>query len=49
MTTDYLLISQSFVARQQIDDAAIGETMLQNVVLHDLVVAVSVYADVRIM
>jgi len=43
------LISKSFVARQQIDDAAIGEAVLQDVVLHNLVVAVSIYTDVRIM
>ena len=49
LTTDHLLISKSFVARQQIDDAAIGEAVLQDVVLHNLVVAVSIYTDVPIM
>ena len=43
------MISKSFVARQQIDDAAIGEAVLQDVMLHNLVVAVSVYADIRVI
>jgi len=42
------LISKSFVARQQIDDAAIGEAVLQDVVLHNLVVAVSIYTDANV-
>ena len=49
LTTDHLLISQPLIARQQIDDTAIGEAVLQDVVLHNLVVVVSIYADVRIM
>ena len=46
---DYLLIRQPFIASQQIDDTAICEAVLQDVVLHDLVVAMGVYADVRVM
>jgi hypothetical protein len=33
----------------QIDDAAISKTVLQNVVLHDFVVAMCIYADVRVV
>ncbi len=43
------MISKSFVTRQQIDDTAIGEAVLQDVMLHNLVVAVSVYADIRVI
>ena len=43
------MISKSFVARQQIDDTAIGEAVLQDVVLHNLVVVVGIYADVLVV
>jgi hypothetical protein len=49
LTIDYLLVSESYVARQQINDTAIGEAVLQDVVLHNLVVAMGIYADVLIM
>ena len=43
------LISQPFVTRGKVDDAAIGEAVLLDVVLHDAVVFVGVNANVHIM
>ena len=45
----YPLIGQAFVARSDVDDAAIGETVLHEVVLHDGVVAMSVDADIGVV
>ena len=46
---DYLLIRQPFIASQQVDDTAICEAVLQDVVLHNLVVVVGIYADVLVV
>ena len=42
----YPLICQPFIARSQIDNPAIGETVLDDVVLHDSVVPMGVNPDV---
>ena len=43
------LISQPFISCQQVDDTTISEAVLQNVVLHNLVVMMGIYADVLVM
>jgi hypothetical protein len=48
LSNDFL-ISQSLIALQQIDDAAIGKTVFHDVVLHNLVVTMGVYADIRVI
>ena len=41
-------VRETFRTGQHVDYSAVCETMLQDIVLHDQVVAVSVYADDRI-
>ena len=42
----YLLIGKPFVTGGKVDNAAIGETVLQDIVLHDVVVPMGVNANV---
>ena len=42
----YFLVRQPFVPIQQVDDAAVAEAVLQQNVLHDVVVAVGVRPEV---
>ena len=44
----HLLVGQPFVAVGEEDDAAVGEAVFEDVVLHDAVVAVGVDADVAV-
>ena len=42
------LIGQSFVTRQQVDNTAIGETMFQEIVLHNLIVSMRINANISV-
>ena len=42
------LIGQPFVTRQQVDNAAIGETMFQEIVLHNLIVSMRINANISV-
>jgi len=42
------LVRQSFIAGSEVDDAAVGKSMLGDVVLHDGIVTMGVNADVRV-
>ena len=46
--SNHLLIRQSLIAVGQKDDAAILESVFQDIVLHDVIVAVRVNADVAL-
>ena len=40
------LICQALISIGKVDDAAIGKAVLQEVMLHDFVVAMGIYADI---
>ena len=42
------LVCQSLVSGEEIDDAAVGKTVFEDVVLHDSVVPMRVYADIPV-
>ena len=48
LANDNFLISQTLVAINEVNDAAIGEAVLLDIVLHDMVVLMGIDADVCI-